>query len=210
MTDVALFHSVLGVREGVHDARRRLEGAGHRVLVVDQYDGAVFDDYDAALAHAEGIGYPELMRRALDAVADLPDGFSCLGFSNGGGMATFVAAQRPVARVVLCSGALDPAMIGLPGWPAGVDAQIHYTVGDPFRTEGQTETVAEAVRDAGCSVEVFDYPGRGHLFTDPSRAGEYDAEAAELLWSRALAFLAASPSVATDGGNAVGQGGAIG
>lgn len=41
---------------------------------------------------------------------------------------------------------------------------------------------------AGASAQVFDYPGSGHLFTDPSIPGEYDEQAAALLWHRALAF----------------------
>lgn len=36
-------------------------------------------------------------------------------------------------------------------------------------------------------AEVFDYPGAGHLFTDPVPA-EYDEETSALLWERALAF----------------------
>lgn len=41
MAAVALFHSVLGIRDGVHDAAVRLRAAGHEVRVVDQYDGRV-------------------------------------------------------------------------------------------------------------------------------------------------------------------------
>src|SRR5512135_3673085 len=53
MTQIALFHSVLGVRAGVHDAAERLRAAGHDVRVVDQYGGRVFDDYRQAGAYAE-------------------------------------------------------------------------------------------------------------------------------------------------------------
>jgi dienelactone hydrolase len=73
MANVAVFHSVLGVREGVNDAARRLTAAGHQVLVVDQYDGRVFDDYKEADAFAQGIGYPELMSRAVDAVKEVDE-----------------------------------------------------------------------------------------------------------------------------------------
>src|SRR5918997_2099327 len=87
MTTIALFHSVLGVRPGVLDAADRLRSAGHDVRVVDQYDGQVFDDYAEAGALVERVGFPALMAAALDAVADLPDGFVAAGFSNGSGMA---------------------------------------------------------------------------------------------------------------------------
>jgi hypothetical protein len=43
---VALFHSVLWIREGIAEAAARLRGNGHHVVVVDQYDGRTFDDYE--------------------------------------------------------------------------------------------------------------------------------------------------------------------
>lgn len=181
MTEIALFHSVLGRRPGIDDAAEVLRTAGHEVLVVDQYDGEVFDDYESADAFATSIGYPELMRRAVAAVAELPDGFVAVGFSNGGGMAEHVATQRQVAGVVMLSGALPLAMIGVEAWPPGVPAQTHYTVGDPFRQPGASETVAASVCAAGAAVEVFDHPGTGHLFTDASLPGEHQPEEAALL-----------------------------
>jgi dienelactone hydrolase len=104
MVRIALFHSVLGVRPGVHDAADRFRRSGHDVTVVDQYEGRVFDDYAEASRFAESIGYPILMRRAEEAVKDLPDGFVAAGFSNGGGMAEYVATRRSVSGVLMLSG----------------------------------------------------------------------------------------------------------
>ena len=190
MSDVALFHSVLGVRPGIRDAEARLTAAGHRVRVVDQYAGRVFDDYAEAGRFAAELGFPELMRRALDGVAALPDGFAVLGFSNGGGMATWVALHRPVAAVIACSGALPLDRVGAQAWPAGIDARLHYTVDDPFKTPGSVDSLMRSINAAAADAEYFQYPGAGHLFTDPSRPGEYDAGAAERFWTRALGFLA--------------------
>lgn len=191
MTEIALFHSVLGVRPGVLEAADRLRAAGHEVLVVDQYHGRVFDDYAEAMPFAEAIGYPALMGRAAEAVAGLTDGFIAAGFSNGGGMAEYVATVRPVRGVLMLSGALPLNLMGVDEWPAGVPAQIHYTVEDPFRNQAWVEAVAGQVTASGALVEVFDYPGKGHLFTDASLPADYDAESAELLWSRVLAFCSA-------------------
>ncbi len=188
MTNVALFHSAMGMRPGMHEAADRLRGRGHPVVVVDQYDGKIFDDYGEADAFVQQVGFPALMQRAVDGVRELPDGFVCVGFSNGGGMAEYVATQRPVAGVVMCSGALPLPMIGIESWPDGVDAQIHYTVGDPRRREGWAEAVAASVVAAGAKVDLYEYPGSGHLFTDASLPDEYDADASELLWQRVYAF----------------------
>lgn len=190
MTNIALFHSVLGVRPGVLAAADLLRAHGHSVLVVDQYDGRVFDDYEEASAFADTIGYPALMQRAVDGVRDVPDGFVAAGFSNGGGMAEYVATQRPVSGVLMFSAALPLEMIEVASWPAGVPAQIHYTQDDPFREQAWIDAVAQSVRDSGSTVEVFDYPGAGHLFTDVSLPAEFDADSAELLWERALELCA--------------------
>lgn len=190
MSHIALFHSVLGVRPGVIDAAERLRAAGHEVEVIDQYDGRVFDDYAEASAHAEARGYPALMESAVDAVRRLPDGFIAAGFSNGGGMAEYVATRRQVAGVAMLSGTLPLDLLGVEAWPPGVPAQIHYSVDDPFRSQDWIDSVAQAVRAGTAAVDVFDYPGDGHLFTDTSLPHEYDADSAELLWERVLAFCA--------------------
>ncbi|MGI8808742.1 MAG: dienelactone hydrolase family protein [Acidimicrobiales bacterium] len=188
MAAIALFHSVLGVRPGVHDAAGRLGAAGHAITTIDQYDGRVFDDYQEAASYAEAVGYPMLMNRALEGVGTLCDGFVAVGFSNGGGMAEYVATQRRVSGVVLLSGALPLAMLDVEAWPTGVPVQIHYTVDDPNRRQEWIDALVERVEAASAPVDVWDYPGRGHLFTDASLAKEYDPESAELLWSRVLAF----------------------
>jgi dienelactone hydrolase len=190
MADIALFHSVLGLRPGVQDAAARLRAAGHTVATVDQYDGRVFDDYDEAAGFTATIGYPALMQRALEGVEGLPDGFVAIGFSNGGGMAEYVATQRRVGGVVLASGTLPLAMIEVHAWPADTPVQIHYAVDDPNRRQEWIDSLVASVEAAGAPVEAFDYPGRGHLFTDASLPEEYDRSAAELLWKRVLAFCA--------------------
>ena len=195
MTDIALFHSVLGVRPGILDAADRLRAAGHEVLVVDQYNDRVFDDYDEASAFAEAIGYPALMGLALEAVADLPDGFTVAGFSNGAAMAEYVATQRIVGGALLFSGALSVEILGAERWPTGVSVQVHYMLHDPFREQAGIDALSREAAAAGGSVALFDYPGSGHLFTDASRPAEYDTHAAELLWSRVLPFCAAGRPV---------------
>ena len=190
MTNIALFHSVLGIRPGITDAADRLRAAGHDVLVVDQYDGLVFDDYAQAGEYVDRIGFPALMAAALAGVRDLPDGFVVAGFSNGAGMAEYVATQRRCAGILLFSGALPLAMLDTDGWPDGLPAQLHNAEGDPLRHQEWIDSVVGDARRAGAAVEVFDYPANGHLFTDASLPDEYDAQATDLLWSRALAFCA--------------------
>lgn len=188
---VALFHSVLGVREGIHRAADRLREAGHRVHIVDQYDGRKFDDYAEASEFTSALGFPTLMRRALEGVTRLPDGFVAMGFSNGGGFTTYVACNRRVDRVILCSGALPLQMIGIENWPPEIPAQLHYTMNDPYKNMGSVESVINSVNEAGAIAEYLQYPGAGHLFTDPSLPAEFDARSAEAFWNHVTRFLTA-------------------
>jgi dienelactone hydrolase len=188
MAIVALFHSALGVRPGLVEFANKLKTVGREVHIIDQYDRQVFDDYDEAGTYVEEVGFPDLMATAIQRVADLPDGFVAIGFSNGAGMAEFVAANRPVSGVVMCSGALPLETVGIT-WPEGVPAQIHSTVDDPRRDEDAIKSVKQAVEEAGGSVEVFDYPGSGHLFADSSMDDEYQPAEAELMLTRIKDFL---------------------
>jgi dienelactone hydrolase len=141
VTTIALFHSVLGLRPGFLEAAEMLRSHGHTVHVIDQYDGRVFDDYDTAMEFMEGIGLPALTKIALQATAELPDGFVTMGFSNGAGMAEYVAGSRGgVSGVVMLAGALDPKVMGI-SWPAGVDGQVHTAVADPWREQEGIDAV---------------------------------------------------------------------
>lgn len=192
MTTVVLFHSVLGMRRGMFDAADRLRAEGHDVLLPDLFEGRVFEEYEPAMTWADSLGIEALYARALTAVADLPDRFVVGGFSMGSNVAGYVATRRPVSGVLQLSGLNLLEWFGPDAtWPAGVSSQGHQTLHDPFRED---EIAAQAVADvtaAGGRLELYDYPGSGHLFTDPSRPGEYDAEASELAWSRVLPFVRA-------------------
>ena len=190
MATIAIFHSALGVREGVRDAVRRLSEAGHDPHIVDYYgDNRSFDDYASAAEYVDKVGFPTLMQAAVDGVAHLADGFAVLGFSNGSGMAEYVATSRSVSKAVLGSGTLPLAMMGAEAWPTRTAAQIHYAADDPFRNDEWLELVVDSVRSSGAPLEVYsEYPGDGHLFTDPTLP-DYDEANTELFWERVGAFL---------------------
>lgn len=76
-------------------------------------------------------------------------------------------------------------------WPAGVPAQTHSTLEDPWREQAEIDDTVRDVEAGGGTIEVFDYPGSGHLFSDRTLPDEYDAAATELFWSRVLPFVRA-------------------
>ncbi|HEX3614845.1 MAG TPA: dienelactone hydrolase family protein [Sporichthyaceae bacterium] len=191
MAEIALFHSVLGVRPGVLDAARRLTEAGHEVLVADLYEGEVFDGYEPAMHFAqEVVGFPELLARAQRATRDLADGLFVVGFSMGAAPAEYVACARPAGGAVLLGGALPLIALHVPAWPGKTPVQLHCMLDDPWREPDELEEFSASVSEAGARLELFDYEGDGHLFTDASLTEEYDEAATELFWQRVQAFCA--------------------
>ena len=184
MADVVLFHSAVGLRPPVRRVADRLRAAGHDVSTPDLYDGQVFTDVDEGVAHMRSVGWPELLRRAEAAVADLPSGLVLAGMSLGAGIAATIAAGRPGARgVVLLYG---PELPDDP-WPAELPVQAHYSIDDPWIDDG-TVLMAKAAR-AGSPVSVHVYPGNRHLLDHDDLPDQHDPAAAELVWRRVEAFL---------------------
>jgi dienelactone hydrolase len=190
MTTIVLFPSVLGVRPGITDAADLLREHGHEVVVLNPTDAPVSDDYDTAIARAQAIDEADLQARLARAAADVPGPFVVLGFSFGVVLAESLALQRPddVRGAVLFAGAI-PLEYLHGTWPAGVPVQVHETLEDPFRDPGFAEALAGDVEASGGRAEVFHYPGSGHLFTDASKADEYQPADAALAWERVLELL---------------------
>jgi dienelactone hydrolase len=55
---------------------------------------------------------------------------------------------------------------------------------------GSVDSLMRSVNAAGADAEYAQYPGSGHLFTDPDLPEEFDPDATERFWSRVLAFCA--------------------
>lgn len=194
MTQVLLFPSVLGVRQGVTDLADALTAAGHTVLVVDHLDGTTYDDYEPAGARSQEIGFPAQMAFALEAAKGVPGPFVAVGFSNGAGMAQWIAAQRPDdARGVVMIGGGLPMRFLEATWPTGVPGQVHVTSEDPFHEEDKQfdDEVQDDVEHAGGEFTFVEYQGAGHLFNDPTLPAEYQPEEARILTRRILEFVAA-------------------
>lgn len=190
MGHVLLFHSVLGVRQGVHEAAAHLRSGGHSVNVADLFAGQVFDDYDVAGAFAESIGYEELIARALALAAAQPEGTVYAGFSAGAGLAQICADSRHDARgAVLMHGVLSLGDFGAQEWRSSLPVQIHLANRDPFLASDGADSLLKSVREADGSLELYGYPGGGHLFSDPTLPNEYDAVAAGLMLDRVSAFV---------------------
>ena len=187
---IVLFHSALGLRPAVRSFAEKLRAAGHTVHTPDFYDGEVFDNLEAGVQKRDSLGYPELMKRADKAVADLPANLVYAGFSMGAGSAEHFAATRPGSRgAILMHGAYAPELDGIKAWPGTVPVQVHYAKEDPWVDAKAIDALATLVKGAGAPFTVFTYPGAVHLFADEGYPDHVRASA-WLMLERVLEFLA--------------------
>jgi len=190
MAEVVLFHHAQGLTPGVIGFAEELRGEGHTVHTPDLYEGRTFDTLDQGIAHAEEIGFGEVLERGVRAVQALPAELVYAGFSLGVLPAQKLAQTRPGARGALLCYSCVPVPVSEFGsaWPDGVPVQVHGMDADPiFVGEGDIDA-ARALVDEADDAELFLYPGDQHYFADSSLPS-YDAEATTLLLDRTLTFL---------------------
>ncbi|MEE1770632.1 dienelactone hydrolase family protein [Streptomyces sp. JV185] len=186
--NIMLFHSTYGLRPAVHAAADRLRAAGHEVQVPDLFEGRTFETVEEGLAFKEEVGKDELLKRAVLAAAPYSDrGLVYAGFSFGAATAQTLALGDEKARgLLMFHGTSDIAE------NASVDelpVQLHVADPDPFETHDWLNSWYLQMQRTGADVEVYRYPGAGHLFTD-AELPDFDQASAELAWKVALGFLA--------------------
>jgi len=190
MAEVVLFHHAQGLTPGVVAFADELRRAGHTVHTPDLYDGRTFTTFEEGVAHAEEIGFGEVIERGVRAVEGLPAELVYAGFSLGVLPAQKLAQTRAGARGALLFYACVPVSEFGAAWPDGAPVQVHAMNADPiFVGEGDIDAARALVAEA-TDAELFLYPGDQHYFADSSLPS-YDAAAAALLSQRVRAFLSA-------------------
>jgi dienelactone hydrolase len=188
MSELILFHHAQGRTQGVEAFADELRAAGHRVTVPDLYEGATFSSLEDGVAHAEQIGFDEILDRGVKAAANLPASIVYAGFSLGVLPAQKLAQTRPGALgALLYHEGLAASTFGA-AWPDHVALQIHVSEHDEWCELDVTQALVEGAADA----ELYLYPGSAHLFTDATLA-DYDEPAARLVLERSKEFLARWP-----------------
>ncbi|MDQ7806218.1 dienelactone hydrolase family protein [Amycolatopsis sp. A133] len=188
MTDVVVFHSVLGLRPVERGFADRLRAAGHRVTTPDLYDGRTASTLDEGFALKDAVGWETIAGRARDAVRDLPARTVLVGVSMGAGVVETVLPHRPATAGVVLLHALGALPAGSrPGLPV----QVHVADPDPIAPPAQVAAWREAAARSGADARVYTYPGIGHFYTDAD-GPDHDEAAAGLTWERVAGFLSRS------------------
>ena len=169
----------------------RLAEAGYVALAPDLYGGRTTDDpaeAKAMLADADMDAAVQLVRDSLltlhgmPATPDAPCG--ALGFSMGASWALYLASRMPdlVGAVAVFYGSQSVDMA-----PAHAAFLGHFAEADDFVDKDELTLLEADLRLLDKDVTFHRYPGTSHWFFESDRPA-YDAAAADLAWSRTLAF----------------------
>ena len=192
MTDIVLFHHVMGLTDGVRHFADRLADGRHRVHTPDLYAGRVARSLEEGFAVRDEIGTQTIAERVDAAIAEVSDGVVFAGISMGVMTAQRLAQTRPGAAGALLYASCVPITgeDAFGPWPDGVRVQIHGMDDDEFFAhEGDLDAARELVDVVGAErADVFTYPGDQHLFMDDS-LDTYDAEVTALVLQRSQRFL---------------------
>lgn len=192
MTDLVLFHHVRGLTGGVRAFAERLRERGHIVHTPDLFDERTFPTIEDGLGYVRQIGFEAVIERAVSACEDLPEELVFGGFSLGVMPAQYLLQTSSRARGGLfLHGFIDPAEFG-DHWPDEVPVHVHGAQQDPFFVGEGDLAAAQAVQATADNLEIFLYPGSGHLFTD-STTSDYDEQATQEVAARADELLTSLP-----------------
>ncbi len=184
-----------GLVPHIRDVCDRLAAEGFVALAPDLYRGDTTNEPDEAQQKMMALDMDQAerdMRGAVDHLVDLPEvtgGVGALGFCLGGGLCVWAAAANPKVQAVVTYYYVMPH--GKPDF-SKIKAPIlgHFGTADDFVSVDDAKGLEAEMRDAGVDTTFELYDGAGHaFFNDTNRLGTYDADAAQLSWTRTVNFL---------------------
>jgi carboxymethylenebutenolidase len=192
---VLVIHENRGLNDHIRDVARRVALAGFVAFAPDYLAGAGGTPADQDQARTL-IGQLDLGAAIASTVAtmngalaakDGPRRIGAVGFCWGG---AFVNRLAVAVGPALAAGVSYYGPAPAPAEAAKVSAPLMiHLPGKDARVAATVEPWAAALTAAGKRVDFHRYPGVDHAFNNDTSAERYDRAAAELAWSRSMAFL---------------------
>ncbi len=191
---VVVIHENRGLNSHIEDIARRLALEGFAALAVDFLSpmGGTPADEDQARAMFAKLDMTKVTADAVAAVQFLKGDsringkVGAVGFCWGGGLANQLAVHSPDLVAAVAYYGMQPAAADVPKIKARL--LLHYA-GLDDRTNAGIPAYEQALKAAGVPYEVHVYEGANHAFNNDTSAARYDRKAANLAWSRTIAFL---------------------
>jgi len=191
---VVVIHENRGLNPHIEDVTRRVALEGFVALGPDFLApvGGTPEDQDQGREMIRALDAAKTVQNAVDAVAYLQgldittDKVGVIGFCWGGAMTNQVAVHSPVVAAAVPYYGSQPSTddaanikAALLLQYAGLDDRINAGIAD----------YEEALKAAGVDYTIHVYEGANHAFNNDTNEARYDKDAAELAWSRTIAFL---------------------
>jgi carboxymethylenebutenolidase len=190
---VIVVHENRGLTPHIKDVTRRMALEGFVALGVDllSRDGGTPENEDEARAMFDKVDRAGQLADAVAAVAYLQSypasngNVGAIGFCFGGGMVNQMAVNSPDLKAGVAYYGGQPK--------EGVDKikarmMLHYAGLDERINAGIADYEA-ALKAAGVDYQLLMYDNVNHAFNNDTSEARYNKEAADLAWSRTVAFL---------------------
>lgn len=189
---VIVIHENRGLNPHIKDVARRIALEGFNAYAVDMLSpfGGTPEDEDAARELIGRLDRDSTVGKLAAIAADLDAAHGgkvgAIGFCWGGGMVNALAATAPE----LGAGIVYYGRQASAEEAAKIKAALlfHYA-GEDARINAGIAAYEAALEAAGVDFQSHLYEGAQHAFNNDTNAARYDEAAADLAWSRTIAFL---------------------
>ncbi|MBF6612786.1 MAG: dienelactone hydrolase family protein [Chloroflexi bacterium] len=195
---ILLLHAWWGLNGFIKRLADRFAAEGFIVLAPDLYGGPTaatieeaeklvsnLDDQRASAIALASVDY--LLGQSATESANI----RVVGFSLGAAYAAWLTKKRPqITSAVLFYGGAEQAGQE-EGFASATNAAFlgHFAEDDDYEPGEFVPRLQEQLHSAGKEAHFYIYPGTGHWFFEEDRPSAYNADAAELAWTRTLEFL---------------------
>ena len=191
---VIVIHENRGLNPHIQDIARRVALEGFLALAVDMLSplGGTPDDEDKGRDMIGTLNADETAHRIAAAVpflehhAESTGKVGAVGFCWGGGMVNRLAVLSPELKAGVAYYGLQPPASAVPSIKAAL--LLHYA-GLDQRIDAGIPAYEAALKANNKRFTIYVYPNVNHAFNNDT-SNRYDKAAAELAWSRTIAFLA--------------------
>lgn len=190
---VIVIHENRGLNPHIQDIARRLALEGFLALAVDLLSpqGGTPTDEDKARDMFAALKLDETAQQLAAAVPFLakhPEStgnVGAVGFCWGGGMVNRLAVLSPELKAGVAYYGAQPQASQVPSIHAAL--LLHYA-GLDQRINAGIPAYEAALKAAGKRYAIYVYPDVNHAFNNDTSGDRYNKPAADLAWSRTLAF----------------------
>lgn len=190
---IIVVHENRGLNPHIRDVARRMALEGFVVIAPDFLSplGGTPGDEDKAREMFTTLDPTMTVANAEAALAYLANvngasgNVGAVGFCWGGGLVNLFATKSPELKAAVAYYGMQPPVEDVPTMKAAL--LLHYA-GLDTRVNAGIDAYRDALTSNGKTFEIYVYDGVNHAFNNDTSSARYDKTAADLAWSRTVAF----------------------